>query len=188
MSSNADSRIDEIVQGLGRVLEVAINHQHTAEISIDSINKTSENLNQQVQTLKGQIYKEIHASLKKEIGDSLEKSSEDVFKALLEKFEAANLNAGQCTEAYLVATMKCQQTMRWAIWKVVALSVGVSVITGLGVAWSLKQFLPEKSENISLLQKNKITYCSAGGKKRLCAKIDEKTKTKDGYRFILMKK
>jgi hypothetical protein len=78
--------------------------------------------------------------------------------------------------------------VRLIIWKVIALAVGVSAITGLVVGWSLKQFFPENSQNISLLQKNQITYCNDGIKKHLCAKIDEKTKTKSGYRYILMKK
>ncbi len=192
MSSVADNRINEIVQGLAKVLEVAIIHQKSAEDSISEVNGASHKLKQQAQEIKGKIQEEIRqgiqTSVNQDFKDSLEKSANNVFEALLGKFETANLNAVRCAETYREATVACQQTMDRAIWKVVALAVGVSVISGLGVLWSLKQFLPENSQNISLLQKNQITYCSDGSEKRLCAKIDEKTKLKGGYRYILVKK
>jgi hypothetical protein len=91
MSSNTDERIDSIVNGLGQVLRIAIQHQQAAEESIKELNIVLADLSQKVKAIEGKIQREIQTSVNQEIGKSLEASAKDVFKALLEKFEAAML-------------------------------------------------------------------------------------------------
>jgi hypothetical protein len=166
MSSDTDDRIDLIVKGLEQVLRIAIQHQQVAEESIQDLNAISADLHQRVKTIEGTI----QISVNQNIRSSLENSVNHVFEALLKKFEVANVNAIECAKTYQEATMTCQQIMRWAIWKVVALAGGVSVIVsiiiGLVVEGRIKQFLSENSQNISLLEKTQIDYCMDGKKKR----------------------
>jgi hypothetical protein len=191
MSSNIDERIDQIVDGLAQVLQTAITHQKTAINSVAQLDNVSKNLSQKIERLEGQIRDEIQSSVQQEIEGSLKNSFENVFNELLEKFKTANVNAIQAANTYHQANEQCQKTMSLSIWGVCALAAGVSgVISMIFTIIAINFLMPYFFSNLSmtdLLSASQITDCSDGKKKRLCAKIDEKIKVKDGYRYVLMK-
>ncbi|MBW4622577.1 MAG: hypothetical protein KME17_24870 [Cyanosarcina radialis HA8281-LM2] len=180
-------KYDEIFDALRRVLEAAEYHQSVADSSIKAMTDATAKLDRKAEELKGQIHREIEASLKS--------ASEQAVNILTRKFHSANKYAQQATECY-------KRAVNWAAWKVFA----VATISGLFVIGCttllLQQTIPTYSEievlreeklqlesEISELEKLnpqiKFSNCIDNGRKRLCVKTDEKAPVyEEGYRIL----
>lgn len=180
-------KYDEIFEALRRVLEAAEYHQSVADSSIEAMSNATVKLDCMAKELKGQIHREMEASLNS--------ASEQAVDILTEKFSSANKYAKQASEHY-------KRAVSWAAWKVftVATISGLFVINGTILL--LQQTIPTYPE-IKALQEKKLrleseiseleklnpriqfSNCIDKGRKRLCVKIDEKApEYEEGYHIL----